>query len=96
MQSNFTTECQDPIVVDELFCQQVKIDLMTGHGTVLTVPTGLNTLARDQARAICDMIALAHFDGDTGNDLGYTTIRVLDLNNDLVATCYGPVTVSPQ
>jgi hypothetical protein len=87
VQSNFTAECQDPIVVDDLFCQQVKISEMTGQGTTLIVPTGLNHLATDRAAAICDQLAVAHYDGDTSADLGYTSIEVLDLDGGTVAAC---------
>lgn len=85
--STFTAECQDPIVVDDIFCQQVKISEMTGTGKLLTVPTTLNATAGDRATAICNMLSIAHFEGDTGNDLGYSGVEVLDLAGDTAAAC---------
>lgn len=88
VQSNFQDECaDDPIVVDELFCDQVDIDGMTADGTILNVPTGLNAAARDRARVICEMLARAHFDGATGDDLGYGAIGVLDVDGGNAAAC---------
>ena len=87
VKANFTDKCKDPIVVDDTFCQQVTIDGMTGTGTTLTVPTGLNAASTARASAICDQIAIAHFDATTGDDLGYTTIRVLDLKGGEAAVC---------
>jgi hypothetical protein len=88
VQSNFTAECEDPIVVDDLFCQQVKISEMTGEGRKLIVPTGLNPPSTDRAAAVCNQVAEAHYDGDTGHDLGYTAIEVLDLDGGSAATCH--------
>lgn len=88
VQSNFTAECQDPIVVDDLFCEQVKISEMTAAGKLLTVPTTLNAAATDRAAAICDQLAIAHFDGDTSADLGYVSIEVLDRDGGTAATCF--------
>lgn len=86
VRSNFADECRDPGVVDDLFCEQVKITEMSGTGSVLNVPTTLNAVADDRASAICDMLALAHFDAD-GEDLGYEFIGVLDQDGGNAAAC---------
>jgi hypothetical protein len=87
VKASFTDECKDPIVVDDLFCEQVQISHMTAEGSILQVPTTLNAAATDRARAICDQVALAHFDGATGNDLGYHTVGILDMDGGNVAAC---------
>lgn len=91
VKANFRNECADPIVVDADFCKQVNIDAMTAEGTILNVPTGLNPAARDRARAICETFARAHFDGATGDDLGYRTIGIKDMDGGNAAAC----TVAP-
>jgi hypothetical protein len=87
VKANLQDECADPIVVDAEFCEQVEIAAMTAEGTILNVPTTLNAAASDRARAICDMIARAHFDGATGHDLGYETIGVLNKDGGHAAAC---------
>lgn len=87
VKTNYRVECVDPMVVDQLFCQQVKIDAMTGDGTILNVPTGLNAAAGDRAQVICEAVARAHFDGATGDDLGYQTVGILDMNGGYAAAC---------
>jgi hypothetical protein len=86
VRANFTDECRDPAAVDELFCEQVRIDEMTGEGTILTVPTTLDAAADDRAYAICDQLVIAHFDGE-GRDLGYEYVGVLDQDGGNAATC---------
>ena len=86
VQASFTDECESPIVVDELFCEQVEIAGMEADGSILTVPTTLNAEATDRAEAICEQLAVAHFDGD-GEDLGYATIGVLDRDGGNAAAC---------
>ena len=83
--SNLTDECVDPIAVDDQFCEQVDIDGMTADGTTLIVPTTLNAGATDRASAICDQFL--HFDGETGDPLGYDTIGVLDRDGGNAAAC---------
>ena len=90
VQASFTEECESPIVVDELFCEQVEIAGMQAEGSILTVPTTLNAEATDRAQAICEQLAAAHFDGD-GADLGYSTIGILDRDGGNAAAC----TVAP-
>jgi hypothetical protein len=87
VKANLQDECKDPIIVDTDFCQQVKIDAMTGDGTILNVPTTLNAAADERARAIWEMLAQAHFDGATGNDRGYETIGILDKDGGHAAAC---------
>lgn len=87
VQSNFASECKHPIIVDKAFCKQVLINGMSATGTILNVPTTLNGTAHARAVAICDMVALAHFDGDTGADLGYHTVGVLDKDGGHAAAC---------
>lgn len=70
VQANFLAECEDPIVVDELFCEQVDIDGMSADGAILNVPTTLNAAATDRAEVICQILARVHVDGDTGEDPG--------------------------
>lgn len=83
---NFTAECKNPIVVDDLFCEQVRISDMFAEGTILNVPTNLNAAAKDRAGAICEQVATAHHDGN-GKDLGYVTIGVLDKDGAFMASC---------
>jgi hypothetical protein len=87
VKENFQDECKDPTVVDANFCEQVKIAAMTAEGSILNVPTTLNAAAADRARVICDMFATAHFDGVTGDDLGYETIGILDKDGGHAAAC---------
>lgn len=70
VKASFTDECRDRIVVDDLFCTQVEIEGLFGNGNILKVPTTLATYVPDRSRAICNQIALAHFDAE-GSDLGY-------------------------
>jgi hypothetical protein len=86
VKSNFTAACEDLLVVDELFCEQVKIDDMTASGQLLTVPTTLHAGAYDRAAAICHELAVEHLD-DTGVDLGYRSIEVLDQGAEYLADC---------
>ena len=87
VKANFHGECVDPVVVDDLFCEQVKIDGMTADGDILNVATGLNAAAKDRAEAICNQVALAHFDGQ-GADLGYEIIGVLEKDGGNAAACF--------
>ena len=86
VQASFTAECQSPIVVDELFCEQVQIEQMRAEGNILNVPTTLNPAADDRGRAICEQLQVAHFDGE-GNDLGYEFIGIEDRNGGNLAAC---------
>jgi hypothetical protein len=86
VKANFTDECKDPFVVDETFCEQVEISGMTADGEILNVPTTLAAEADDRGYAICDALAIAHFDLD-GNDLGYSTIGILDRDGGNLAAC---------
>lgn len=88
VKTNFADECKDPIVFDDVFCQQVEIGQMTGEGDILTVPTTLNAAATERAAAICDQIARAHYDSETGKDLGYEIIGILDKDGGNAAACY--------
>jgi hypothetical protein len=90
VRANFTDECKSPIIVDDLFCTQVKIDGMAAEGTSLIVPTTLNAAATARASAICEQAARAHYDGATGNDLGYTTVSVLDKDGGNATVCPVP------
>ena len=91
VQSNFTFACTDPLLVglvfDVPFCEQTKIDGMTASGHLLTVPTTLNAGAFDRASAICHQVAVNHLDHDTGADLGYRDIEVLDRSGEYLADC---------
>jgi hypothetical protein len=88
VQTNFTDECAAPIILDELTCTQLVIAGMTADGTVLVVPTTLNDLANDRMAVICDAVALMHFDGATGNDLGYDQVNILDQDGNIGAFCF--------
>jgi hypothetical protein len=88
VKSNYIEECADPIVLDELFCKQIQIKRMTADGTTLIVPTTINaTGMKARADIICEQIALVHFDGATGELLGFEEISVLDRNGDENAYC---------
>lgn len=89
VKANFTDECKDPAVVDELFCTQVKIAEMTADDDILNVPTTLAPEADDRAYAICDQLATDHFEPD-GDDLGYNYIGILDMNGGNLAACSLP------
>ena len=84
--ASFINECARPLVVDELFCEQVHIGGMTAEGDVLTVPTTLDATARERALVICGQIARAHFNG-VGADLGFASVGILDRDGGHVATC---------
>jgi hypothetical protein len=86
VKANFRAECRSPIVVDDAFCEQVKIGQMSAEGDILNVPTRLNAAADERAAAICDQFAVAHFDGE-GNDLGYRFIGILDQDGGNAAAC---------
>lgn len=86
VKANFAEECESPIVVDELFCDQVEIEGMSSDGDTLMVPTTLNASAVDRARAICHQLVTIHFDGD-GVDLGYEFVGVLDRDGGNAAAC---------
>jgi hypothetical protein len=87
VKANFSAECESPIVVDDLFCEQVQIDGMTADGTILNVPTTLNAAATDRADAICEAVARIRFDGETGDDLGYTFVGIKDRDGGNAAAC---------
>jgi hypothetical protein len=88
VRANFVEECRHPIIVDELFCEQVRISEMSGEGSILDVPTTLAPAEGfdDRANAICAMLATGHFDGE-GRDLGYHIIGVLDKDGGNAAAC---------
>lgn len=82
----FKGDCKDPDPIDPLLCQQVKLDSLSGEGTILRVPTTLNSAATARAEAICDEFAVAHFDTNSV-DLGYQTIGILDRDGGNAAAC---------
>ena len=86
VKANFTDECTDPFVVDDLFCEQVVITDMTADGEILNVPTTLNAAATDRAEVICNQLAVAHFDS-SGTALGYEIIGILDQDGGNAAAC---------
>jgi hypothetical protein len=86
VKANFTDECKDPMVVDDLFCEQVKVARMTADGEILNVPTTLNAASRERAEAICRQLTFAHF-GAEGKDLGYRIVGVLDQDGGNAAAC---------
>ena len=88
VKSNFTEECAQPIVVDNLFCEQVHIDSMTADGSILIVPTTISGVSmQERASVICEVVSRVHFDGATGDDLGFETVRVLDRLGGEAAAC---------
>jgi hypothetical protein len=89
VQANFTDECQDPIAVDQTFCDQVDIaGMRVEDGTILIVPTFISATGMEpRAAAICEVFARVHFDGATGEDLGYETIGILDREGGNAAAC---------
>ena len=86
VRANFTDECQDPGVVDELFCQQVTIAGMSADGDILNVPTTLNAAAKDRGEVICKQFVFAHFDANA-KDLGYRFVGILDKDGGHLAAC---------
>lgn len=86
VRTSFTEECADPIVVDDLFCEQVDIGAMWAEDDILNVPTTLNAAATDRAAVICDLITTVHFDA-TGTDLGYRYVGILDRDGGRAAAC---------
>ena len=93
VRSNFESECEDPMIFDELLCEQIDIERMAVEdGTILIVRTTLSgTGMEDRAQVICEAVAGMHFDGDTGADLGFTTVGVRDREGENAAAC----TVAP-
>src|SRR5262245_32293258 len=45
VQASFMDDCKERIVVDELFCEEVVIEQMSGDGPILYVPTTLDPKA---------------------------------------------------
>jgi len=86
VKASFTEECKSPIVVDDLFCEQVKIAGITGEGQILNVPTTLNAASTARAAVICKQLTFAHFDG-AGKDLGYRIVGVLNKDGGHAAAC---------
>ena len=74
VRAHFTAECADPVVVDDLFCQEVRIQDMRGEGDTLHVRTTLKGDGYQRAVAICAQLARWHY--DSGNDLGYASIAI--------------------
>ena len=89
VKSHYIEECADPIVLDELFCTQVKIERMTADGMTLIVPTTINATGMEaRAAEICDQIAiLLPFDGASAETPGFEDISVLDRDGDEDAHC---------
>ena len=90
VQSNLTVACTDPRLVglfDAQFCEHVKFDDLTASGRLLTVPTTLHAGAFERASAICHQVAVEHLDLETGADLGYRDIEVVDQSGDYLADC---------
>jgi hypothetical protein len=86
VRAKFVYECRDPIVVDDRFCEQVQIAAMSAEGSALRVPTTLKSIATDRAAAICNQLAVNHFDGDD-RDLGYKSVGILDRDGGRAAAC---------
>lgn len=88
---NFSDECKDPdarVLLDEFFCEQVKLDQLSGEGAILRVPTTLASSGMGpRAEAICALFAVQHFDGATADPLGYDTIGILDRDGGNAAAC---------
>ena len=86
VEANLAAECESPNVVDELFCDQVVINEITGIGESLVVRTSLSPSDTQRARAICQQLAQIHVDGE-GNSLGYNVIGIRDRDGGRVAAC---------
>lgn len=95
VKANFTAECTHPPFGVDLFCEHIDIDRMTADGSILNVPTNLNAAGSDRAAEVCGFFATVHYDGATGDDLGYETIGILDRNGGKLATCGTVSTVAP-
>lgn len=85
VRANFEEECEDPIVVTEEFCEQVKS--MTADGTSLQVRTTLEDGQRDEAEVICNLFLLARFDID-GKPLGYDHIAIRTADGTALYSCW--------
>jgi hypothetical protein len=79
VQAAYLSECAASIAVDELFCEEVRIRKMSGEGDTLYVPTALKGRDAARAAAICNQLAIGHFD-PRGNDFGYTVIAIVKRN----------------
>ena len=86
VQATYTAGCGPPRTAVGLVCQQLRIHRMSAEGDTLTVRTRLSAEDRDRAAAICDQLAIAHFDRE-GRDLGYQFIEILTRASRTVATC---------
>lgn len=86
VRANFRDECRDPIVLDDLFCEQVQVSSMSMDGSTLVVPTTLNESAGARGGAICAATAELRFDAE-GNELGFDGVRVLDMNGERMTDC---------
>jgi hypothetical protein len=87
VQANFAARCRDLIEVDAVFCDRVRIDDITASGRRLRVPTTLHAGAFARASDICHQVAIAYHAYDTGADLGYRDIEVLDQSDDYLSDC---------
>lgn len=88
---NFRDECKGPdaaILLDATFCQEVRLDSLSGEGTILRVPTinhGAGSVAR--AAVICRLFARHRFDSARARPLGYESIDILDRDGGTSFSC---------
>lgn len=87
VKSHFTDLCTNPTFDVDDACRRMKIDGMAADGSILNVPTVLNSAGNDPAGEICEFLATVHYGGAAGDDLGYDTINILDKNGGNLAAC---------
>ena len=86
VQATYAAGCGPQRTAVGLVCQQLRIHRMSAEGDTLTVRTRLSAEDGDRAAAICDQLAIAHFDS-AGSNLGYEFIEILTRGARTVATC---------
>ena len=89
VKSHFTDQCIRPPFDVEYACDNMEIEGMTADGSILNVPTQLDPSAGRDGRAdvICHFLATVHYSAAKGEDLGYDTIGVLDVDGSNLTSC---------
>ena len=89
VKSHFTDQCIRPPFDVEYACDNMQIEGMTADGSILNVPTQLDPSAGRDGRAdvVCHFLATVHYGAPNGEDLGYDTIGVLDVDGSNLTTC---------
>lgn len=90
VQANWVAECEEiwDSALEQDMCDSAAFDKMAANGLTLIVPTSYERTLAERAAELCDIVAVYHYDRNTGyDDLGYKAVNVLDATGAEAARC---------